>query len=158
MNKDNLIKNGGFAEGKLEPWVASGKGVGVFEEGNRHYVRIAPGSNIQQNPDVPTVATVLEFQARTRESLSAGQSILFIASLFIQLAEGIGGPIHLFGGLVSLDEWQSYTFKIPQYDTAVMATLSITPLGATDARRLLGVEDVGVGTVEFRTFSLSAIA
>jgi hypothetical protein len=130
----------------------------VFEEGNRHYVRIAPGSNIQQNPDVPTVATVLEFQARTRESLSAGQSILFIASLFIQLAEGIGGPIHLFGGLVSLDEWQSYTFKIPQYDTAVMATLSITPLGATDARRLLGVEDVGVGTVEFRTFSLSAIA
>lgn len=158
MNKDNLIYNGGFAEGKLEPWVASGKGVGVFEERNRHYVRIAAGSNIQQNPDVPTVATVLEFQARTRESLSAGQSILFIASLFIQLAEGIGGPIHGFGGLVSLDEWQSYTFKIPQYDNAVMATLSITPLGAIDARRLLGVENVGVGTVEFRMFSLSAIA
>lgn len=158
MNKENLIKNGDFAEGKLEPWVAGGKDVRVFEEEGRYYVRITPGSNIQQNPDVPTVATALEFQARAREPLNAGQSILFIATVFIQLADGIGGPIHLFADYVSLDNWESYIFKVPQYDNAVMATLSITPLGATDARRLMGVENVGVGTVEFRMFSLSAIA
>jgi hypothetical protein len=153
MNENNLIKNGDFAGGKLEPWVASDKTVKVVEEEGRHYVRIPATYNVHQNPQVPTGPSVLEFHARIRERLDEGQAIIFIAALAIQLTDGSISLLP-FAGSVTLDEWQLFTFKVPQHD-AVKVTLQITPLGATDGSRLSDLKNLAVGTVEFKLFSLT---
>jgi hypothetical protein len=153
MEKGNLIENGDFAGGKLEPWATRGKGVEVYEEGGRHYVRIPATNHIRQDPQVPTGPSVLEFQARTREPLNEDQSIIFIAALLFQLTDG-GLSILPLAGAVMLGEWQTFTFKIPEHN-AVALTLQVTPLGATEVSGLSKVKNLLVGTVEFRFFSLS---
>jgi hypothetical protein len=153
MEKGNLIENGNFASGMLEPWVTGGKGVEVYQEGSRPYVRIPASHYIRQDPQVPTGLSVLEFQARTREPLNEDQSILFIAALLFQLTDGSLSLLTL-AGAVTQGEWQTFTFKIPKHD-AVVLTLQVTPLGVTDFSGLSKVKNLLVGTVEFRFFSLS---
>ncbi len=152
--QENFIKNGDFADGKLEPWIAEGKGVGVFEEAGRYYVRIPATANIHQNPNLPPSQPTLEFKVRTREPLGVDQSIVFLAMLFFDLADG-GIHIDPHTGYVTSSEWQTFSFKVP-VSNPTSALLQITTMGATEGRALTKVKNAPTATLEFKQLSLHA--
>ncbi len=154
QGQENFIKNGDFADGKLEPWVAEGKGVGVFEEAGRYYVRIPATANIHQNPNVPPSQPTLNFKVRTRETLDAGQSIVFLALLFFDLADG-GIHIDPHTGYVTSSEWQTFNLKIP-VSNPISALIQITTMGTTEGRSLTKVKSGPNAMLEFKQLSLHA--
>ena len=152
MNGNNLIKNGDFANGEKAPWLTSGKEVGIFKETDQYYVRIPVTNGISQNLQVPTGPSTLKFEARTREKLEVGQSILFGAMIYFGFNDG---SFHFDPHMdfVKSSEWQAFSFDV-LYVKADGASLMISPWGITKGAGVATLQDLPVGTLEFRDFTL----
>lgn len=108
----NLLKNGDFASGELEPWtITSSEVTGeIKKDGAVYYVQLAKAAGLSQSlPKGSYKPSIFTFEVRAGEIIEPGDSILFSYGVLISTV----GSAEAFGDIsVATEEWKKVTLEI----------------------------------------------
>jgi hypothetical protein len=145
----NLLENGDFASGKLEPWTTTSS-EDIWEikpEGAGYYIQLAKAGSLSQSiPEGGYKPTALTFEVRAGEVVKPGDFVVFSYAAFVTAPDGAEVFADISG---ATKEWQPVTLNIDRKSTAA-STVTVQVHTASDPETL----KAQAGQVHFRNFQL----
>lgn len=146
----NLLKNGNFASGELEPWtITSSEVTGeIKEEGSVCYVQLAKAAGLSQSlPEGNYKPSQFSFYVRAGEIIKPGDSILFSYGVLISTV----GSAEAFGDIsVATEEWKKVTLEMKRKPIPA-TTVTVQVHTVSDPEKL----KTQAGQVHFKDFELT---
>ncbi|MEX6665861.1 hypothetical protein [Pseudomonas sp. W2-17] len=146
----NLLKNGDFASGELEPWTttSSEESWEIKQDASGHYMQLAKAGNLSKATlEGSFKPTALTFEVRAGEVVKPGDFVVFSHAALVTTADGA----ELFADISgATKDWQRITLKIDRKPIPA-STVTVQVHTASDPEKLRAQ----AGQVHFRNFQLT---